>query len=459
MKKKRVLIGSPVRQTPAILERFLDSLRRLEKKSLAVSYLFVDDNEDPAASSLLQKFRETAGRAVVVSQQQHRVEQEQLRVGGVPASSAYVKDETTHYWKEDLIWKVASMKDGIIREALAKKFDYLFLIDSDLLLQPETLEQLVRAERDIVSNVFWTRWKPDAAELPQVWLRDEYTLFDKRREEALTPMESSIRTLAFLERLRTPGVYEVGGLGACTLISRKALRAGVRFEEIPNLSFSGEDRHFCIRAAALGIPLHVDTHYPAFHLYRESDLAGVDAYLAGGYANTRDKLAYGLELQRQALFEQAVQQLDAYLDEEAGSPSSMIEAAFSLSECYERLGDKDNQLLAMLRSLEFDVPQPETCCRIGAMYVERKEWSQAVYWYRTATEAEETAGESQERRVSRTWLPHLQMCLCYDRLGMLKDAYRHNTIAFSFKPDHPSVLYNQAYFAQVLADRKFETSV
>ena len=29
----------------------------------------------------------------------------------------------------------------------------------------------------------------------------------------------------------------------------------------------GEDRHFCIRAAALGLSLYVDTHYPAYHIY------------------------------------------------------------------------------------------------------------------------------------------------------------------------------------------------
>src|SRR5690606_16569030 len=39
-----------------------------------------------------------------------------------------------------------------------------------------------------------------------------------------------------------------------------------------NISFWGEDRHFCIRAQALGFDLFVDTNYPAFHIYREDDL-------------------------------------------------------------------------------------------------------------------------------------------------------------------------------------------
>ncbi|MCY9515398.1 hypothetical protein [Paenibacillus apiarius] len=63
------------------------------------------------------------------------------------------------------------------------------------------------------------------------------------------------------------------------MISRQAVRAGVSFAEIRNVSFWGEDRHFCIRAAALGFPLFVDTRRPAYHIYRASDLQGADAYL------------------------------------------------------------------------------------------------------------------------------------------------------------------------------------
>lgn len=72
--------------------------------------------------------------------------------------------------------------------------------------------------------------------------------------------------------MQQPGIYEVGGLGACTLISSSALSSGISYDRVRNISYWGEDRHFCIRAAALGFPLFVDTHFPALHLYRDSDL-------------------------------------------------------------------------------------------------------------------------------------------------------------------------------------------
>ena len=88
------------------------------------------------------------------------------------------------------------------------------------------------------------------------------------------------RVKDFLDILQKPGTYRVGGLGACTLISRKALTIGVCFKKIYNLDLIGEDRHFCVRAAALGLELYADTHYPPYHIYRESELVGLPVYKA-----------------------------------------------------------------------------------------------------------------------------------------------------------------------------------
>ncbi len=154
----------------------------------------------------------------------------------------------------------------MIDKAIEEEYDYLFLVDSDLIIHPETINYLLKANKDIISEVFWTKWEPNADKQPQVWISDEYKQWVQQRGETLSEEEVVERYQQFISKMRTPGVYEVGGLGACTLISRKALQAGVNFKQIKNLSFWGEDRHFCIRAVALGLSLHVDTHVPPLHL-------------------------------------------------------------------------------------------------------------------------------------------------------------------------------------------------
>ncbi|MFZ3373218.1 MAG: glycosyltransferase, partial [Desulfitobacteriaceae bacterium] len=217
------------------------------------------------------------------------LEHPQVRVFPGDTEGDYPRDESTHYWQEDLIWKVARYKDLFIKIALDEKYDYLFLVDSDLYLAPNTLPHLLSLKKDIVSEVYWTRWKPELIPLPQVWQRDQYTLYESRRGEPLSEEEMNKKTQEFLNLLSRPGTYKVGGLGACTLLSRNALERGVSFQEISNLGFIGEDRHFCIRAAALGLELYADTHYPPFHIYRESELRKLQEYKAKlTYAKSSD---------------------------------------------------------------------------------------------------------------------------------------------------------------------------
>lgn len=261
--KRSVLIGSPVRQKPLILKEFLESLKELKKEDLDVYYYFVDDNKDEESSNLLFEFSKYEKNVIV-----HKAHNEDV----------YICDDITHNWKEQLIWKVADFKDSIIEHAKQKNFDYIFLIDSDLVLHPYTLKQLVSTGKDIISEIFWTKWQPNAPELPQVWMQDVYTQYNVSRGEALNQYEINKRHQEFISKLRIPGIYEVGGLGACTLISKYAMDKGVSFKEIKNLSFWGEDRHFCIRAAALGLSLYVDTNHPAYHIYREKDINGVQRY-------------------------------------------------------------------------------------------------------------------------------------------------------------------------------------
>ncbi|WP_226000857.1 methyltransferase domain-containing protein [Paenibacillus sp. BJ-4] len=254
----RILIGSPIHQKPETLILFLQALERLDAPDVLPDYLFVDDNDNPISSQWLVDFaNRLPGRVLPLLKGQQQVENR--------------SDEHTHYWPPALVWKVAGFKNRLIDYALQHHYDALFLVDSDLVLHSRTLCRLVETEKDIVSEIFWTRWQPDGTLLPQVWLSDEYNLFQREEGEVLSAEEQAHRELHFIHQLHVPGLYEVGGLGACTLIRRRALEAGIHFGKIKNVSFWGEDRHFCIRAAAYGFPLFVDTYYPAMHLYREAD--------------------------------------------------------------------------------------------------------------------------------------------------------------------------------------------
>lgn len=256
---KRVLIASPVKQKAQILTEFIACLKHLDATELTLDYVFIDDND--SLSNELYAFAATTPNVTILK--------------GLKKSQIYQCNEHTHYWHDDIVWKVAHYKDSFIQMAREKNYDYLFLVDSDLALHPLTLTHLIKLKKDIVSEVFWTRWEKDLIPLPQVWLGGQYRLHALQGAEELNATEIAKRQGDFLNMLQCPGIYKVGGLGACTLISATALQSGISFQRIYNLDLVGEDRHFCVRAAALGFELYADTCYPPYHMYRESELPGL----------------------------------------------------------------------------------------------------------------------------------------------------------------------------------------
>lgn len=264
MNPRKVLVGSPVCQPPAILVQFLASLKALSHTGMQMDYIFVDDNKDDASSRLLAQFQ--------------RAESSVILLPGINRSS-YVCDEESHHWDDSLMLRVANYKNTIIQYAIDNGYDALFFIDSDLLLHPDLILHLQRQKKEVVSEIFWTSWHVGQPLEPNVWLFDEYDLVPKTLGEELDEEAQKTRQAQFLEKLKAPGLYEVGGLGACTLLQRSALLKGVNFAPIPNLTIHGEDRFFCIRAAVLGVGLFVDTRYPAYHIYRPADLEGADDYM------------------------------------------------------------------------------------------------------------------------------------------------------------------------------------
>jgi GT2 family glycosyltransferase len=189
-----------------------------------------------------------------------------------PFGEDYVRDEKSHYWTEALMRKVGIFKDAIIEHAANSGYDYLFLIDSDLVIDAELIEHLKSRDKEIVAEVFWALWDGCQMELPNAWMYDGFGF----SEPGIPGKEEQRIFNEFIRKFREPGLYKVGMTGACTLISKSALLKGVSFAPIYNLTIKGEDRHFCIRAAALGIDIYLDTCYPAFHIYRESDLKRLD---------------------------------------------------------------------------------------------------------------------------------------------------------------------------------------
>lgn len=188
-------------------------------------------------------------------------------------------------------------------------------------------------------------------------------------------------------------------------------------------------------------------------LHHDSDrnLRIYEGRLAAGEEFTpRDLYYYANELKDHSRFEDAALYYAKFLDTGRGWVEDNIAACQKLYECLMQQTRKEEAYMSLLRSFTYDLPRAFTCCRIADMFFEQRSYDKAAFWYEMATTrkpAREQWGPSSD--AFWTWVPHLQLCVCYDKLGDRKLAEKHNEIAAQYLPaDDRRIEYNRKYFAE-----------
>lgn len=265
----RVLVGGVVRKSPQIVQAWLQTLRWQQLRSPAErSYCFVTDfpPNDPNFAAIEKTLTEFSASNANVS----------IRHNVAPPND-YKDGAVTREWTAAAWHRVGALKNYILQKAVTEAFDYVWLVDADVLCDCWTLQSLLDNQAPIVAGVYWTHWQSPQSGLPiiagpQVWLRHPY------EQSGWGWTRESFRA-ALIERQRV----RVWGLGACTLITRSAIEKGVNFakevELPPGPMSDGEDRHFCWKADRLHLPMFADAWPDIFHCYHAYQVADIPKWL------------------------------------------------------------------------------------------------------------------------------------------------------------------------------------
>ncbi|MFZ3132914.1 MAG: glycosyltransferase family 2 protein [Desulfosporosinus sp.] len=165
----------------------------------------------------------------------------------------------------------------------------------------------------------------------------------------------------------------------------------------------------------------------------------------------RDLFYYANELFDHQLNNQAIEYYQKFLMTGQGWVEDKITACGKLADSFQKLGEKDKELELIFRSFEHANPRAESCCRLGHYFLRNAQYEQGAFWYKLATQLDkpiENWGPMLD--ACWTWLPHLQLCVCYEKLGKYDLAYEHNELARMYRPKDPQVLHNKKYLEGVL---------
>jgi len=192
------------------------------------------------------------------------------------------------------------------------------------------------------------------------------------------------------------------------------------------------------------------THLPLSHDHDRNLRIYKKMLDSGKELSPRDTFYYANELVDHNNFEEAVLYYEKFLDSKLGWVEDNIRACFKLADCYHKLDDKDKELGSTLRTLVYDSPRPEACCRLGYYFMEQHKNHEAVYWYSQALLCENQQQISFQNTSFSTWLPHLQLCVLYDRLKQYGKSYYHNELAGKYKPNDEIIKRNKKYLDSVI---------
>lgn len=163
----------------------------------------------------------------------------------------------------------------------------------------------------------------------------------------------------------------------------------------------------------------------------------------------RDKFYFARELYYHKYYDRAIEKLNSYLDEGHGWIENNIEACKILSYCYKCINQNEKAVEALFRSFLYDIPRADICCEIGNHFIQLQQYERAAFWFEQVfrlPSKEEISGAFINKDCYG-YIPCIQLCVCYDRLGNRELAQKYNLRAGEYRPLSSAYLQNLKYFS------------
>ena len=233
MEIKKILIAAPVYQKLEIFKEYLNSINNLIiPEGYEANKYFIITNS-PNIEKLL-------------SPNEYEVDNRDFKEE---------KEKGSHFWDEEHFNSVMEARNKILKYARENNYNYIFSVDSDILLHPKTLQYLLQDNVDMAGVVY------RCSQNNNIGTNYYYGEYHKGYPD--------------LKRLIPKGIYEVGIACASVLIGPRIINnEKINYSPIKGLSFSQwEDYAFSLRAHVLipDLQVYMDTRLPARELTNEKE--------------------------------------------------------------------------------------------------------------------------------------------------------------------------------------------
>ncbi|MGR6760430.1 glycosyltransferase [Paenibacillus sp. T2-29] len=233
-----VTIAAPIRNRAWILPLYLECIKNIEYPKNRTELLFVLNDSQDESLNLLTEFKK------------NHLEYKNIRIEKY--SRNVPEDKRDLNTRNNYIYTHLSKLRNYITSKV--KTDYLMFIDTDILVQPDIINNLLKHNKDIVSGLIWNGYistsdKPYT--YPNIMRINSNGFYEHIAN-------NYVKNAPFLS---SPILMEVDLTGAVIMLSRKVYKS-VKYGFHPQ----GEDAYFCKMAQDKGFELFCDLSVFSNHI-------------------------------------------------------------------------------------------------------------------------------------------------------------------------------------------------
>lgn len=174
---------------------------------------------------------------------------------------------------------------------------------------------------------------------------------------------------------------------------------------------------------------------------------------------TRDIFYFANELFDHGKYNEAIEEYEDFLSRNDSWVEDKKTAAFNLYQCYYNLSMKEKILPLLFSSFLYDTPRADICCGIALTYLESKNYKQAIFWYKTAlTCIPDESYMGFNNKNFYTFIPAIQLCVCYCNIGDYNTALFYNEVASIYKVNSEITNNNKQYITKKLVELSPQTN-
>jgi len=202
----------------------------------------------------------------------------------------------------------------------------------------------------------------------------------------------------------------------------------------------------------------IKTHHNKQHGTSERNLAILERVVAKN-PSARKVFYLAREYFDFGKYDDSIKYLEEFLNEYKGVYwEDLYLAHYKMALCYMHKDDEAKFKECMFESIKIEDRWAEPYCYLGLYYMNKQQWDKAIQWYEIATKIrrpKELMTSYQPEYY--TWLPNLNLCVCYNAIGEIERAYECNSRVLEYRPkDSRAVKNEQILSAAIKRKRGYE---